>query len=57
MTADEDSRRAFYLVLQLALVEAIARRTVEEALQAPVAIGQELAERCAAMPRRSDSSC
>ena len=47
VTADQDSRRAFYLVLQLALREAIARRTVEEALQARVAIGQELAERCA----------
>jgi len=48
VTADQDYRRAFYLVLQLALREAIARRTVEEALEARVAIGQELLERCAA---------
>ena len=48
VTADQDYRRAFYLVLQLALREAIAGRTVEEALEARVAIGQELLERCAA---------
>ena len=48
VTADQDYRRAFYLVLQLALREAIAGRTVEEALAARVAIGQELLERCAA---------
>ena len=48
VTADQDYRRAFYLVLQLALREAIAGRTVEEALEPRVAIGQELLQRCAA---------
>jgi regulator of protease activity HflC (stomatin/prohibitin superfamily) len=47
VTADQDYKRALYLVLQLALREAIARRSVEEALEARVAIGQELLERCA----------
>jgi regulator of protease activity HflC (stomatin/prohibitin superfamily) len=46
VTADQDYRRAFYLVLQLALREAISRRSVEEALEGRVAIGQELLERC-----------
>ena len=48
VTADRDSVRALYLVLQLALREAIARRSVEEALTSRVAIGQELQERCSA---------
>jgi regulator of protease activity HflC (stomatin/prohibitin superfamily) len=46
VTADQDSRRALYLVLQLALRESIARRTVDEALAQRTAIGAELLERC-----------
>lgn len=46
VTADQDARRALYLELQLALREAIAGRTVDEALGARTAIGGELLERC-----------
>lgn len=47
VVADQDSRRALYLVLQLALRESVARRTVEETLASRMAIGQELLDRCA----------
>jgi regulator of protease activity HflC (stomatin/prohibitin superfamily) len=45
--ADQDHRRALYLVLQLALRDAIAKRSLEEALTSRSAIGQELMEQCA----------
>jgi regulator of protease activity HflC (stomatin/prohibitin superfamily) len=48
VTADQDHRRALYLVLQLALRDAVARRSVEAALAERVAIGQEVLDRCSA---------
>lgn len=45
-TAEQDHRRALYLALQLALRDALAGRTLEEALAARTAIGPEIAEAC-----------
>lgn len=47
VTAEQDYGRALYLALQLALRDALAARTLEEALAARVAVGTEVAEACA----------
>jgi len=46
-TGDQDFRRALYLSLQLALRDAFASRTLEQALPARVTIGAEVADTCA----------
>ena len=45
-TAEQDYRRALYLALQLALRDALAGRTLEDALAARTAIGPEIADAC-----------
>lgn len=46
-TGDQNHQRALYLALQLALRDALATRTLEDALRARSAIGAEVADRCA----------
>lgn len=45
-TAEQDYRRSLYLELQLALRDALAERTLEDALAARTAIGPQIAEAC-----------
>jgi regulator of protease activity HflC (stomatin/prohibitin superfamily) len=57
ITRDADYRRTLYLLLQLALRDAIGRRTLEEALAGRPEISAEVREACAGPWRPSGSSC
>ena len=48
ITRDADFRRTLYLLLQLALRDAVSGRTLEEVLEARRALGPEVRETCAA---------